>query len=86
MEPDLVTDLFPNEERKHPKLRDSAEKGQLGSMLSVAGEGVTYEYDETAKAGIENVWCGHLKLDMMRQSAVCRHRPEGTHDGQGRNA
>ena len=55
-------------------------------MLNVAGEGVTYEYDETAKAGIENVWCGHLKLDMMRQSALCRHRPEGTRDGQGRNA
>jgi hypothetical protein len=40
-------------------------------MPSVAGESVTYEYDETAKAGIENVWCGHLKLDMKRQSAVC---------------
>jgi len=39
---------------------------------------VTNEYDETAKASIENVWCGHLKLDMNRQSAVCRHRPKGT--------
>jgi hypothetical protein len=43
-------------------------------MLSVADEVVTYEYDETAKAGIENVWCGHLKLNMRRQSAVCRRR------------
>ena len=29
---------------------------------------MTYEYDEAAEAGIENVWCGHLKLDMKRQS------------------
>jgi hypothetical protein len=47
-------------------------------MLSVAGEGVTYEYDETTKAGIENVRCGHLKLDMNHQSAICKHRPRVT--------
>jgi hypothetical protein len=55
-------------------------------MLCIAAKGVTYKYDETSKAGIENVWCGHLKLDMKRQSAVCRHRPEGRRDGQGENA
>jgi hypothetical protein len=44
---------------------------------------MTYEYDETAKAGIENVRCGNFKLDMNRQPAVCRHRPEGTRDEQG---
>jgi hypothetical protein len=30
----------------------------------------TYKYDETAEAGIKNVWCGHLKLDKGYQSVV----------------
>ena len=47
---------------------------------------MTYEYDETTKAGIENVWGGHLKLDTKRQSVVCRHRLEGARDRQGGNA
>ena len=59
---------------------------QLSNMPSVAGLRETHEYDETAKAGIENVWCGHLKLDMGRQLVVCGRRPEGVHDRQGGNA
>jgi hypothetical protein len=55
----VVTDLFPDEERQHPKLGVAGEgvgKRKLSNMMSVAGEwGETHEYDETAKAGIENV-------------------------------
>lgn len=37
---------------------------------------MTYEYDETAKAGIENVRCGHFKLNMNHQPACADIEPK----------
>ena len=88
VKPDLDTDLFPNEERKHPKLRDSAEikVNFVPCHAERSRRRVTYEYDETAKAGIENVRCGHLELDKVSQSVVCRRRVEEKRDRQDGNA
>jgi hypothetical protein len=44
--------------------------------------GETHEYDKTPKAGIENVWCGHLELDKVPQLVVCRRRVEEKLDRQ----